>query len=200
MLTAQRARAYYAATGTGTKRSAKKAVSAAKKVKQVKSESGAKGKATPSQQRAAALRAQASRLRQQGNALMGGNGNRDTAVVNARLSSRARSGSINAGLRGLEMTRRADRLESRARGVEIRAAESADKAARNAAKPKRTRSQASARASRAKSIVTRREQKISGTKRQWENSVRTERRALAFLKAKPLPLTGQQRFWRDMVK
>lgn len=44
-VTAMRARAYYAATGTGTKRSAKKAVSATKKRKQVRAEIGAKRKA-----------------------------------------------------------------------------------------------------------------------------------------------------------
>lgn len=156
--------------------------------------------ATPAQQRAASLRLRADRLRQQGNALMGGSGNRDTAVTNIPLSSRARSNSINAGLRGLELTRRADRLEWRARGIEASDAQSTAKAARNATKPRRARSQASIRVRRAQAIVQRREQKISGTLRQWENSVRTERRALAFLGAKPKPLTGQQAFWRDMVK
>lgn len=66
------------------------------------------------------LRGKAAELRQQGNALMSG-GRRDGAVVNVSLSSRARSSSINAGLRGLEMTRRADRLESRARSADARA-------------------------------------------------------------------------------
>lgn len=71
--------------------------------------------------RARKLRGKAAELRRQGNALMSGSGNRDTAITNVPLSSRARSSTINAGLRGLEMTRRADQFESRARGVEIRA-------------------------------------------------------------------------------
>jgi hypothetical protein len=53
-----------------------------------------------------------------------------------------------------------------------------------AAKPKRVRSADSLRVSRAKRILKEREIKTSGTLRQWEQSKRTQERALAFYKAR----------------
>jgi hypothetical protein len=206
VLTAQRARAFYDKTGGGKKRSAVKAKSAAKIGKQIRAQGRAKATAarakvagrprsrpatSPAQQRADGLRARAAQLRQQGNALMSG-GRRDRAVANVPLSSRARRNETNAGFRGLEMTRRADRLESRARGVEVRAQESAAKAAREAAKPpKRTRTPESLRMSRAKQVEKRRSISVNpagwradASGRMAANASRTQQRALAFYKQK----------------
>lgn len=66
---------------------------------------------------------------------------------------------------------------------QVRAEAVARKAAKDAAaaaKPKRTRTPLSMRTSRAKRILKEREIKISGTYRQWENSRRTQERALAY--------------------
>jgi hypothetical protein len=53
-----------------------------------------------------------------------------------------------------------------------------------AAKPKRTRTPESMRVSRAKRVLKEREMKTTGTLRQWEQSKRTQERALAFYKSK----------------
>lgn len=53
-----------------------------------------------------------------------------------------------------------------------------------AAKPKRVRSAESLRMSRAKRILKEREMRTSGTLRQWEQSKRTQERALTFYKSK----------------
>lgn len=132
--------------------------------------------------RASGLRARAAQLERQGNALMSG-GRRDGAAVNASLSSRTRRNETSAGFRGLEMSRQAAALRNRADRVEQRAAQSAAKAAREAAKPKRARTPESLRMSRAKRIVKEREMKISGTYRQWQNSVATQQRALDYYAA-----------------
>jgi hypothetical protein len=137
--------------------------------------------------RASDLRARAAKLEQQGNALMSG-GRRDGASVNVSLSSRARRNETNAGFRGLEMSRQAATLRSRANTIEQRAAQSAAKAAREAAKPKRVRTPESLRMSRAKQVVKRREMKIdtlpnSTLAKRSANSARTQSRAIAYLKA-----------------
>ena len=76
------------------------------------------------------MRERAAQLDQRGNALMGG-GRRDTAVVNLSLNSRARRNETNAGFKGLEMTRNAERLRSRADGIEYRSNESRAKKLRS---------------------------------------------------------------------
>ena len=81
--------------------------------------------------RAKELRQKADKLDQRGNSLMGGGSSRDTAIVNVPLSSRARSGSINSGLRGLDMSRQAQQLRSKAGSVEIKALESRAKVLRS---------------------------------------------------------------------
>jgi hypothetical protein len=67
------------------------------------------------------------------------------------------------------------------------ATRAAEKKAAAAAKPKRTRSPQSLRVSRAKKIVREREMKTKGTLRQWENSVRIQKKALDFYTAAPKP-------------
>ena len=54
----------------------------------------------------------------------------------------------------------------------------------SAAKPKRTRTPESMRVSRAKRVLKEREMKTTGTLSQWEQSKRTQERALAFYKSK----------------
>jgi hypothetical protein len=73
--------------------------------------------------RASQMRARAAQLDQRGNALMSG-GRRDSAAVNVRLNSRARRNETNAGFKGLEMSRNAERLRNRADRVEFRSNQS----------------------------------------------------------------------------
>jgi hypothetical protein len=145
----------------------------------------------PVSSRAKALRERAARLDARGNDLMGG-GRRDGATVNVPISSRARSGAIDAGLRGLELTRKAATLRNRADRIEERAAQSAAKAEREAARPKRTRTPESMRLSRAKQIERRRGWSLNpagswdrpeSIDRMAANAARTQQRALAFYAA-----------------
>ena len=80
--------------------------------------------------RASQMRERAGQLDQRGNALMGG-GRRDTAAVNLSLNNRARRNETNAGFKGLEMTRNAERLRSKADGIEYRSNESRAKKLRS---------------------------------------------------------------------
>ena len=80
--------------------------------------------------RASQMRERAAQLDQRGNALMGG-GRRDTAAVNLSLNSRARRNETNAGFKGLEMTRNAERLRSKADRIEYRSNESRAKKLRS---------------------------------------------------------------------
>jgi hypothetical protein len=141
--------------------------------------------------KAKSLRERAAKLEARGNGLMGG-GRRDGATVNVPISSRARSGAIDAGLRGLELTRKAATLRNRADRIEERAAQSAAKAKREAAKPKRTRTPESMRLSRAKQIERRRGWSLNpagswgrpeSIDRMAANAARTQQRALAFYAA-----------------
>ena len=139
--------------------------------------------------KASQLRAKAAQLEQRGNALMSG-GRRDGAYVNVSLASRSRQNEISAGFRGLEMSRQAATLRSRANTIEQRAAQSAAKAAREAAKPKRVRTPESLRMSRAKQIEKRRGMsrnpagdwftRPASTDKMADNAQRTQERALAF--------------------
>jgi hypothetical protein len=122
------------------------------------------------------------------------------AARKAAAASRADTASVNIPMRGAR-GRALDRDISRA-VKEVKAAEiarlmkpkaqvRAERAARAeanrqaaAAKPKRVRSADSLRVSRAKRILKEREIKTSGTLRQWEQSKRTQERALAFYKAR----------------
>jgi hypothetical protein len=80
--------------------------------------------------RASEMRKRAAQLDQRGNALMGG-GRRDTAAVNLNLNSSARRNETNAGFKGLEMTRNAERLRSKAGRIEYRSNESRAKKLRS---------------------------------------------------------------------
>ena len=86
--------------------------------------------ATTAKNRASQMRERAAQLDQRGNALMGG-GRRDTAAVNLSLNSRARRNETNAGFKGLEMTRNAERLRSKAGRIEYRSNESRAKKLRS---------------------------------------------------------------------
>jgi hypothetical protein len=86
--------------------------------------------AATAKSRASQMRERATQLDQRGRALMSG-GRRDTAVVNLSLNSRARRNETNAGFKGLEMTRNAERLRSKADGIEYRSNESRAKKLRS---------------------------------------------------------------------
>lgn len=86
--------------------------------------------ATTAKNRASQMRERAAQLDQRGNALMSG-GRRDTAAVNLSLNSRARRNETNAGFKGLEMTRNAERLRSKADRIEYRSNESRAKKLRS---------------------------------------------------------------------
>jgi hypothetical protein len=143
--------------------------------------------------KARSLRDQADKMLARGNSLMGG-GRRDGASVNVSLGSRARTNQINAGLKGLEVTRKAESLRNRADRIELRAAQSVAKAKREADKPKRTRTDESKRLNRAKQIEKRRSINISNPAswradaagRMAANAARTQQRAMEFYgSAKP---------------
>jgi len=102
---------------------------AAGKIGQRKAAAAPKPAAT-AKNRADEMRKRAAQLDQRGNALMGG-GRRDTAVVNLSLNSRARRNETNAGFKGLEMTRNAERLRSKAGMIEYRSSESRAKKLRS---------------------------------------------------------------------
>jgi hypothetical protein len=158
-----------------------------------------KGKAAPAKpiakvdmkqaiSRAKELRQQASKLKAQGEALMGG-GRRDGAIVNIPLSSRSRRSAIDQGIRGSQLVARAASLNNRAERVLERAVASRKKAEREAAKPARApRSAESLRLSRAKQVEKRRGMNISNPAgwrddsagRMAANAARTQQRALAF--------------------
>ena len=86
--------------------------------------------AATAKSRASQMRERAAQLDQRGNALMGV-GRRDTAAVNLSLNSRARRNETNAGFKGLEMTRNAERLRSKAGRIEYRSNESRAKKLRS---------------------------------------------------------------------
>jgi len=86
--------------------------------------------AATAKNRASEMRKRAAQLDQRGNALMGG-GRRDTAAVNLSLNSSARRNETNAGFKGLEMTRNAERLRSKAGRIEYRSNESRAKKLRS---------------------------------------------------------------------
>jgi hypothetical protein len=86
--------------------------------------------AATAKSRASQMRERAAQLDQRGRALMGG-GRRDTAAVNLSLNSRARRNETNAGFKGLEMTRNAERLRSKAGRIEYRSNESRAKKLRS---------------------------------------------------------------------
>lgn len=140
--------------------------------------------------RANQLNDRASRLEKTGNRLMSG-GRNDRAATNVSLNNRARRNETSAGFRGLEMTRTASKMRSRAGNVEARAAQSSAKALRDAAKPKRTRGQESLRMSRAKQVEKRRHDNIKNPAawrqesagRMAANAQRTQEKALAFYKS-----------------
>lgn len=158
-----------------------------------------KGKAAPAKpiakvdmkqaiSRAKELRQQASKLKAQGEALMGG-GRRDGAIVNIPLSSRSRRSAIDRGIRGSQLVARAATLNNRAERVLERAVASRKKAEREAAQPaKAPRSAESLRLSRAKQVEKRRSINISNPAgnraeaagRMAANAARTQQRALAF--------------------
>ena len=110
----------------------------------------------------------------------------DTASVNIPMR----------GARGRALERDISRAVKEVNAIEIARlmkpkaqvkAERAAKAEANrqaaTAKPKRVRSTESLRMSRAKRVLKEREMKTSGTLKQWEQSKRTQERALAFYKS-----------------
>ena len=86
--------------------------------------------AATAKSRASQMRERAAQLDQRGNALMGV-GRRDTAAVNLSLNSRARRNETNAGFKGLEMTRNAERLRDKADRIEYRSNQSRAKKLRS---------------------------------------------------------------------
>ena len=122
------------------------------------------------------------------------------AGINAKMGNRPDLAQINikgrfsgqAGKRfdaGLDRAVKEVRAAEMARLMKPKAQVKAERAARaeakrqaEAAKPKRTRSAESLRVSRAKRVLKEREMKTSGTLKQWEQSKKTQERALAFYK------------------
>ena len=99
---------------------------------------------------------------------------RFTGQAGKRLSA-----SIDRAVKQVAAAQRAQFMKPKEQVRAEAAARKASKEAAAAAKPKRMRTPLSLRTSRAKRIVKEREMKISGTLRQWENSNRTQKRALA---------------------
>lgn len=99
--------------------------------------------------------------------------------------SRARrlDASINRAVKEVKAAKMAQLMKPKAQVKAERAARAEAKRAAALAKPKRVRSAESLRISRAKRILKEREMKTSGTLRQWEQSKRTQERALAFYKS-----------------
>jgi len=99
--------------------------------------------------------------------------------------SRARrlDASINRAVKEVKAAKMAQLMKPKAQVKAERAARAEARRAAALAKPKRVRSAESLRVSRAKRILKEREMKTSGTLRQWEQSKRTQERALAFYKS-----------------
>jgi hypothetical protein len=92
--------------------------------------------------------------------------------------------SISRAAKQVETQRLASLMKPKAQVRAERAAKAEANRAAQAAKPKQIRSAESMRMSRAKRVLKEREMKTSGTFKQWEQSKRTQERALAFYKSK----------------
>lgn len=111
----------------------------------------------------------------------------DTASVNIPMRGsrgRALDRDISRAVRDVKAAETARLMKPKAQVKAERAARAEANRAAQAAKPKRTRTVDSLRASRAKRVLREREMKTSGTLKQWEQSKRTQERALAFYKSK----------------
>ena len=92
--------------------------------------------------------------------------------------------SISRAAKQVETQQLASLMKPKAQVRAERAAKAEANRAAQAAKPKQIRSAESMRMSRAKRVLKEREMKTSGTFKQWEQSKRTQERALAFYKSK----------------
>jgi hypothetical protein len=92
--------------------------------------------------------------------------------------------SIDRAVKQVKAAEQARLMKPKAQVKAERAARAEANRAAQAAKPKRTRTADSLRVSRAKRVLREREMKTSGTLKQWEQSKRTQERALAFYKSK----------------
>ena len=113
----------------------------------------------------------------------------DMAEVNikGRFSGQAgkrMDASISRAAKQVETQQLASLMKPKAQVRAERAAKAEANRAAQAAKPKQIRSAESMRMSRAKRVLKEREMKTSGTFKQWEQSKRTQERALAFYKSK----------------
>jgi len=113
----------------------------------------------------------------------------DLAQVNIKGRFTGQAGKrYDAGLdRAVKQTKAAEQarlMKPKAQVKAERAAAAQAKRDAAAAKPKRTRTPESMRVSRAKKVLKEREMKITGTLRQWENSKKTQERALAYYKTR----------------
>lgn len=111
----------------------------------------------------------------------------DTASVNIPMRGargRALDRDISRAAKEVKASEAARLMKPKAQIKAERAARAQASRAAASAKPKRVRSQESLRMSRAKNILKKREMKISGTLKQWEQSKQTQERALAFYKSK----------------
>ena len=111
----------------------------------------------------------------------------DTASVNIPMRGargRALDRDISRAVRDVKAAETARLMKPKAQVRAERAARAEANRAAQAAKPKRIRSAESMRMSRAKRVLKEREMKTSGTFKQWEQSKRTQERALAFYKSK----------------
>ena len=111
----------------------------------------------------------------------------DTASVNIPMRGargRALDRDISNAVKQTQAAKMAALMKPKAQVRAERAARAESNRAAQAAKPKRTRTPESLRVSRAKRVLKEREMKTTGTLRQWEQSKRTQERALAFYKSK----------------
>jgi hypothetical protein len=92
--------------------------------------------------------------------------------------------SIDRAVKQVQTQQLASLMKPKAQVKAERAARAEANRAAQAAKPKRTKTADSMRMSRAKRVLKEREMKTSGTLKQWEQSKRTQERALAFYKSK----------------
>ena len=92
--------------------------------------------------------------------------------------------SISRAAKQVETQQLASLMKPKAQVRAERAAKAEANRAAQAAKPKQIRSAESMRMSRAKRVLKEREMKTSGKFKQWEQSKRTQERALAFYKSK----------------
>lgn len=92
--------------------------------------------------------------------------------------------SIDRAVKEVKAAEMARLMKPKAQVKAERAAKAEARRQAAAAKPKRVRSAESLRMSRAKRVLKEREMKTSGTLKQWEQSKRTQERALAFYKSK----------------